>query len=313
MTRLYVAGPMSGMPDFNFPAFFAAADTLRALSYDVENPADNDGPTLEIALANAKASVAAQGGEGASWASYLKRDMVRIFGCDGVCVLPGWQKSRGANLEVDVATRLGMPIYCLQYVASRPPTELTAHYALVPRVRTIGLSGYARSGKDTVGRILVEQHGYVRASFAQALKALSLTIDPITHRAGTDAIRLAQLIDGIGWEEAKDGYPEVRRILQRLGTGVRDVVGENTWVDLAMRGLPDGAKVVFTDCRFPNEAEAIKRAGGHVWRVTRHDCGPVNGHISETALDDFDFDDHIYNGSTLDDLAERVRMALLCQ
>ncbi len=90
MNTLYIAGPMSGIPDFNYPAFRAEAERLRALGFEVENPADNP--------------------EQKDWASYLRVALVQMLSCDLVALLPGWQQSRGACLEVHVAKALGMPV-----------------------------------------------------------------------------------------------------------------------------------------------------------------------------------------------------------
>lgn len=284
--KLYVAGPMTGYTDWNFAAFFAGADQLRALGHEPINPAENDGTTLAEAVAGAHASTA-------SWSDYMRLDIRHISRADAVCVLPGWQQSKGATLEVDIATRLGLPIYCL------------FDGELVPRVQAIGLSGYARSGKDTLAAALAEQ-GWRRASFAAALKDALYALDPLvnTHPGHCVSQIVTQPRD---WEYAKDTYPEVRRLLQRMGTEVgREFFGENCWVDLAFRRIPDGAHVVFADCRFPNEAAAIKAAGGEVWRIDRPGFVPVNAHPSETALDGFDFDRVIVNDGTVEDLRAAV-------
>ena len=89
----YLSGPMTGLPDFNRPAFHAAAAALRAQGHVVINPAEVDlGPD-------------------ASWADYMRihlaeiaRRVTRVF------VLPGWESSRGAQLEVHVARALGLPV-----------------------------------------------------------------------------------------------------------------------------------------------------------------------------------------------------------
>ena len=309
--RAYVCGPMTGLPDFNFPAFFDAASALRSLGHGVENPADNDGPTCATSLAGALAAKEA----GATWADYMRRDLPRIAKCDAVVVLPGWQRSRGASLEVDIATRLGMPIMCILRTSTFSTVRSGVFdeyhkWTLVPRIRAMGLSGYARSGKDTVGGILVAKHGYIRASFADKLKELTLLIDPIVGYPGElDDITLFETVDAVGWGDAKEN-PEVRRLLQAIGTGVRDIIGPDTWVNLAMRDLPDGSKVVFTDARFDSEANAIKAAGGEVWRVERPGHGPVNGHVSETALDAWPFDAYICNDAGLDVLAHRVAVTV---
>jgi hypothetical protein len=92
VTRLYIAGPMSGYPEHNFPAFNQAAEQLRAAGYDVENPADTG-------LV-----------DGWEWADYLRFDLPLMLKCDGVAGLFGWQDSKGACLEMHVAEELGMPI-----------------------------------------------------------------------------------------------------------------------------------------------------------------------------------------------------------
>lgn len=90
MTCLYVAGPMSGLPDYNYPAFHAAAERLRAAGYVVENPAEN--PPC------------------ADWTGYMRLSLVQISRADGIAVLDGWQMSRGASLEVHIAHALLLPV-----------------------------------------------------------------------------------------------------------------------------------------------------------------------------------------------------------
>ncbi|CAN7192050.1 DUF4406 domain-containing protein [Acidovorax sp. LjRoot117] len=90
--RIYVAGPMTGLPDFNFPAFNAAAAALRADGWHVENPAEHGHV------------------EGAGWADYLRYDLSRVATCGAVYLLPGWSKSKGAQLEVHVAGVLGLQL-----------------------------------------------------------------------------------------------------------------------------------------------------------------------------------------------------------
>lgn len=90
--RVYLAGPMTGLPQFNFPAFNAKAAELRAAGWHVENPAEHG----HI--------------DGAVWADYLRWDISRIATCGSIHLLPGWSKSKGANLEVYIALVLGMEI-----------------------------------------------------------------------------------------------------------------------------------------------------------------------------------------------------------
>jgi hypothetical protein len=171
-------------------------------------------------------------------------------------------------------------------------------------VPLIGLSGYAQAGKDTTAAVLIERAGFIRVSFADALRDAIYALNPqISDWSGT--ARLQELVDAEGWDYVKVTYPEVRRLLQAMGTEVgRAQFGENFWVETAFRKM--SGNTVFTDVRFPNEYEAIKAAGGEVWRITRKGTGPVNGHPSETALDDFSFDRVIENDGSLDDLAKVV-------
>lgn len=169
----------------------------------------------------------------------------------------------------------------------------------------IGLSGYARSGKDTVGAILTERFGYARRSFADAVRAGALAIDPVVCSGRDGLMRLSSLVGDLGWETAKN-LPEVRRLLQRIGTDFgRSLLGENVWVDAAFQGVSPGQRIVFTDCRFPNEASAVRASGGLMVRVERPGVVSVNSHVSERALDDWTFDEVIENDGSIDKL-ERI-------
>lgn len=101
---VYIAGPMTGIEDHNFPAFFAMAETLTACGYFTVNPADNDGVSLEQAIRNVKRNPLGD------WAAYMRRDIPRLIDCEAVCLLDGWQASRGARLEVIVALELGITL-----------------------------------------------------------------------------------------------------------------------------------------------------------------------------------------------------------
>lgn len=90
--RVYVAGPMTGIADLNFPAFNAATAALRDRGAHVENPAEiNPDPD-------------------ADWYDAMRRDIPRLLTCDTIMLLPGWEKSRGATLEYTIATAMGMTV-----------------------------------------------------------------------------------------------------------------------------------------------------------------------------------------------------------
>ena len=95
--RLYVAGPMTGLPEFNYPAFRAAAEELRTLGYDVLNPVDAEdhNPTP---------------GTPQAWDWYMRHALRMVLDSDGIALLPGWENSRGATLEVHVGEALNLLI-----------------------------------------------------------------------------------------------------------------------------------------------------------------------------------------------------------
>lgn len=95
MTRVYISGPMTGLPECNFPAFHAAAAELRARGYEVANPAEINAET------------------GGDWHFYLRADIKALCDCDAIVLLPGWENSKGAHLELHVAHRLGLRVSTL--------------------------------------------------------------------------------------------------------------------------------------------------------------------------------------------------------
>ena len=118
------------------------------------------------------------------------------------------------------------------------------------------------------------------------------------------------LVDTYGLDKAKESYPEIRRLLQVFGTEVgRSMFGENFWVDLTLNNIKEKHAVI-SDVRFKNEADAIKKAGGQVWRINRHGVGPVTDHSSEIDLDDYNFDHIIDNDYSVMDLHNVIDMLL---
>jgi hypothetical protein len=168
----------------------------------------------------------------------------------------------------------------------------------------IGLSGYAQSGKDSTAELLCLNYGYTRLAFADPMREALLTINP-----QLDSItRVSDLVDDYGWNLAKKN-PEVRRLLQVLGTDFgRKMLGDDVWINIALSGIKSEDKIVVSDVRFPNEAEAIKKLGGTVWRINRHNHTAVNNHTSERAMDNYMFNYVIYNDGTLDELSDEVFM-----
>lgn len=170
----------------------------------------------------------------------------------------------------------------------------------------IGLSGYARSGKDTVAELLVLNYQFKRRAFAEGIREALFALNPILN----DGSRLNEIVDMYGWEIAK-AKTEVRRLMQVMGTEVgRKLIGEDVWVMRLFNQINTDERTVIPDVRFPNEANMIKKNGGEIWRINRHNHSAVNDHISEHAMDNYMVDRVIYNDGTIDDLAAEVFMLM---
>lgn len=98
--RVYLAGPMSGLPHSNYPAFNAMAARLRALGHHVENPAENPVPPCK------------------SWRGYMRMAIAQLVTCDAVALLPGWKASKGAKIEARLAADLHLNVYDAETFAS---------------------------------------------------------------------------------------------------------------------------------------------------------------------------------------------------
>lgn len=90
-TRLYLAGPMTGYAQYNYPAFHETAAWLREAGYTVLNPAENPRPVT------------------GSWLAFMRDALTLMLKADGVATLPDWQYSRGATIEMHLAADLGIP------------------------------------------------------------------------------------------------------------------------------------------------------------------------------------------------------------
>jgi len=170
------------------------------------------------------------------------------------------------------------------------------------RAPFIAFVGAKQSGKDTAANFLVSKLGYTRLAFADRLKELLYEANPMVTKSG---YRLRGIVDQVGWDDAKESYPEVRQALQRVGLACRIHIGDTVWVDIVAEQVRDlraeGKAVVLTDVRFPNEVEMVRELGGALVRVIRHgqELG-TDDHISETALADVPVDDELWNPGKMD-------------
>lgn len=131
--KLYLAGPMTGIPQFNFPLFIAAAGELRDRGHEVVTPAELDSPKArKAALASPDGDlVAYETKTGETFGSLLARDVKLIADGDieAVVVLPGWRRSRGARLETFVAFLCGKPTVYYPTLKRVPFTSLLSAWA----------------------------------------------------------------------------------------------------------------------------------------------------------------------------------------
>lgn len=173
----------------------------------------------------------------------------------------------------------------------------------------VGLCGLAGSGKDTVAEILSRQDDFVAISFAGPIYKAISEFTGLTPQELKDRDIKERTISWLG--------KSPRELLQTLGTEWgREVVSEDIWIKIALRRAAqyEGSRwsVVITDVRFDNEAEAIRAAGGQVWRVERPGAGlegPAGGHASEAGISDRLVDQVVWNAGDLGDLKESVYAA----
>jgi hypothetical protein len=207
----------------------------------------------------------------------------------------------------------------------------------------IGINGYSGSGKDTVGAII--QYIFAHHEEPLALPVEDMVVDMEEHgwfleeQSGWEIMKfagklkdIAEHLTGIHIDKFEDqefkktnlgpewsmhGMPmTVREFLQKLGTdGLRNGLHDNVWVNALMADYQqdedgDFPNWIVTDTRFVNEAKAIKDRGGIIIRVERPGVKPINNHLSEIGLDDWNFDYKIANASDIFALAETVRSIL---
>ena len=99
--RIYLSGPMTGMPEMNFPAFHATAERIRALGHQVINPAEINPADTDK-----------------TWHECMRDDLREMLSCDCIALLDGWTKSDGAMLELQIAHRLGLEVVFAHEVAA---------------------------------------------------------------------------------------------------------------------------------------------------------------------------------------------------
>jgi len=170
----------------------------------------------------------------------------------------------------------------------------------------IGLTGYARSGKDSIAKTLVEKYGFERVAFADPIRELLYELNPkVDFEVDGGSWDIRYLVDNYGWDEAKQSL-EVRRLLQTLGLGARNIIDEEIWVIKALRTMSGDGNYVVTDVRFENEIIALRHLGAQIWRVERPGVTAINDHVSESKTSTFTVDQTFLNNGSLEDLEAMV-------
>lgn len=152
----------------------------------------------------------------------------------------------------------------------------------------IAFIGQAGSGKDYAASYLAQHFAFRRVAFADQLK-----VEAFAALLNSDW-RLIHRGHAIAWVDDRKPDPAMRAFLQAYGVAKREFVDTDYWVDYALTTLEayedsfGPQNWVVTDCRFPNEVEALVNAGFVLVRLTRPNynglTGDAAGHVSETAL-----------------------------
>jgi len=115
MMKIYLAGPMSGIPKFNFPAFLAAADQLRAEGHEVFGPGEGDSKRVGSGWwEDSDGAHTAKMPPGINYRDCLRADVNWILDhAEAVAHLPGWEKSHGVRVEHSLAVALDLKMIYL--------------------------------------------------------------------------------------------------------------------------------------------------------------------------------------------------------
>lgn len=169
----------------------------------------------------------------------------------------------------------------------------------------IAITGKARSGKGTMADVLIEEHDFIKMSFADPLK------EGCAKMFGCE---IEEMYEGDREKPMYEFDFSIRQLLQHIGTeGVR-ALDVDAWVKLFHRrmyyaALDDNIKgVVVDDCRFQNEVDYIHDMGGTVIQVHREDNDPVGiaGHSSEGGIHPASVDYQIINNGTLEGYLQAI-------
>ena len=156
--QIYIAGPMTGMPEHNFPAFHAAAERFRKAGWDVANPAENFRGRTDLPRS-----------------AYLRADVALLAQCDAIALLPGWERSAGATLEAVLAAEIGLSFFDAfsgEQMEDPPRTSFCAEH---------GMSSILDTAKRLTGGERQEDYGHPSDDFERAAQMWTAILGDKLH------------------------------------------------------------------------------------------------------------------------------------
>jgi hypothetical protein len=173
----------------------------------------------------------------------------------------------------------------------------------------IGIYSPAPQSGKTFAATVLAHHGFQPVSFAEPLKRMAVVFLTSFGYREDEALKLV-------WVDKHKLIPEIgctaRRLLQTIGTEWgRQQISDEVWVDCWATRAGRYHNVVTDDVRFLNEAEAVKAAGGQVWKIVRRSAVHDGQHVSEGGLDDWDgFDVVIDNDGSIEEFRRKIDACL---
>ena len=178
-------------------------------------------------------------------------------------------------------------------------------------IKIIGIIGRKRHGKDSIGNFLVNKYNFIRLGFADNLKECCRAVFGFND---------SQLYGDL--KETNDSFWNVtpRKTFEFVGTdlfrnqlhNIIPSIGNDIWIKSLERKIinlhenNNNLNIVFTDVRFQNEIDFIKKHGGKIIKVFRPNILSDSNHESETNSDNFKFDYEIFNNGSLQELNSKI-------
>lgn len=109
MTKVFICGPMTGLPDFNYPSFHEAGEYLEEHGFEIRSGAHRVNAFKETIPVDPPSTEETEPHE-----HYMRRSIYQLIQCDLIYLLDGWADSKGARLEVKIAKSIGLKTLELQ-------------------------------------------------------------------------------------------------------------------------------------------------------------------------------------------------------